>query len=147
MQKKLAGTFVRNGVSTATAARIVVMPIVLSVLAVAFAALCVWLTVRIVNRRERWAKWTAVAAVGPALLYVLSFGPGCWWASTRPGIVPPGATVRRVPGAYWPIGCLAIQSPTLRNAANWYATLGTIDTLCLFSPNEAEAVVFKRDDP
>ena len=32
-------------------------------LAVAFAAFCVWLTVRIVNRRERWAKWTAAATL------------------------------------------------------------------------------------
>jgi hypothetical protein len=36
------------------------MTILLPTLAVAFAAFCVWLTVRIVNRRERWATWTAV---------------------------------------------------------------------------------------
>jgi glucan phosphoethanolaminetransferase (alkaline phosphatase superfamily) len=36
------------------------MTILLPTLAVAFAAFCVWLTVRIVNRRERWAKRTAV---------------------------------------------------------------------------------------
>jgi hypothetical protein len=34
------------------------MVIVLAILAVAFAAFCVWITVRIVNRREWWAKWT-----------------------------------------------------------------------------------------
>ena len=28
-----------------------------------FAAFCVWLTVRIVNRRERWTKWLAGAVV------------------------------------------------------------------------------------
>jgi len=27
------------------------------------AAFCVWLTVRIVNRRERWAKWTLAFAI------------------------------------------------------------------------------------
>ena len=35
------------------------MTILLSTLAVAFAAFCVWLTVLIVNRRERWAIRTA----------------------------------------------------------------------------------------
>jgi|SRR5579863_6201950 len=36
------------------------MIIILPVLAVVFSAFCVWLTVRIVNRRERRAKWTLV---------------------------------------------------------------------------------------
>ena len=39
------------------------MTILVPVLAVACAAFCVWLTVRIVNRQERWAKWTAVAII------------------------------------------------------------------------------------
>jgi predicted permease len=53
------------------------MTILISTLAVAFAAFCVWLTMRIVNRRERWAKWTAAALV-PVVAYPLSFGPACW---------------------------------------------------------------------
>jgi hypothetical protein len=36
------------------------MTIVLPALAIAFAAFCVWLAVRVYNRRERWAKWTAL---------------------------------------------------------------------------------------
>jgi len=51
------------------------MTILLPALAVAFAAFCVWLGVRIVNRRERWAKWTAVAMIALPVLYVASFGP------------------------------------------------------------------------
>jgi multisubunit Na+/H+ antiporter MnhE subunit len=39
------------------------MDLALSIFGVAFAALCVWLTVRIINRRERWAKWTLAAAL------------------------------------------------------------------------------------
>ncbi|MFN0053782.1 MAG: hypothetical protein ACKV0T_16505 [Planctomycetales bacterium] len=50
------------------------MAILLPTLAVAFAAFCVWLTVRIANRRERWAKWT-LAVVAVLALYVASFGP------------------------------------------------------------------------
>lgn len=55
-------------------------------LGVAFAAVCVWLGIRIVNRRERWAKRLFVGlAVMPAL-YVLSFGPACWFA--RSSLLP-----------------------------------------------------------
>ncbi|MBI3862942.1 MAG: hypothetical protein HY290_13710 [Planctomycetia bacterium] len=54
------------------------MSFLLPALAVAFAAFCVWLTVRIVNRKERWAKWTLAAVVGLPVLYVASFGPACW---------------------------------------------------------------------
>jgi hypothetical protein len=50
------------------------MAIALLIFGVAFAAFCVWLTVRIVNRRERWAKWTA-AGVVLFVLYPLSVGP------------------------------------------------------------------------
>ena len=39
------------------------MALALSIFGVAFAAFCVWLTVRIVNRRERWAKWTLAVAL------------------------------------------------------------------------------------
>jgi len=50
------------------------MSIILPAVAVAFGAFCVWLTVRIVNRRERWAKRTAMALVA-MVLYGLSVGP------------------------------------------------------------------------
>jgi hypothetical protein len=53
------------------------MTILLAVPAIACASFCVWLTVRILNRRERWAKWTAVV-LGLPVLYVPSFGPACW---------------------------------------------------------------------
>ena len=61
------------------------------VLGIAFAAFCVWLTVRIVNRRERWAKWTLAALVGVPVLYLASFGPACWlasWTNTGAGFLP-----------------------------------------------------------
>jgi hypothetical protein len=55
------------------------MGLALSIFGVTFAALCVWLTVRIINRRERWAKWTLAAVIGLPVLYAASFGPACWW--------------------------------------------------------------------
>jgi hypothetical protein len=56
------------------------MAVLLPVLYVGFAAFCIWLAVRIVNRRERWAKRTALG-LGVLLAYPLSFGPACWTAS------------------------------------------------------------------
>jgi nitrate reductase NapE component len=43
----------------------------------AFAAFCVWLGVRIANRRERWSKWTAAGLVIALVVYPISFGPAC----------------------------------------------------------------------
>jgi len=48
------------------------MSYALLVLPVAFAALCVWVTVRIVNRREWWAIRTAMLLVLLCLWYVVS---------------------------------------------------------------------------
>ncbi len=41
----------------------------------AYAAACVWTGIRLVNRRERRAKFTAVALAVAPLLYILSSGP------------------------------------------------------------------------
>ena len=51
------------------------MTIVFAVVGVAVAAISVWLMVRIINRRERWVKWTAVALVVVLVGYPLSWGP------------------------------------------------------------------------
>jgi hypothetical protein len=75
------------------------MAITLSIFGVAFAAFCVWLTVRVLNRRERWAKWTA-ATVLTLLAYPLSFGPACWIGSRFGGVT--GA----LPVVYWPLTAL-----------------------------------------
>jgi hypothetical protein len=58
-----------------------IWPFVVPAVGVVFAAVCIWLGVRIVNRRERWAKWMLAGVVGLPMLYVLSFGPACWIAS------------------------------------------------------------------
>lgn len=43
---------------------------------VAFAAVCIWLTVRIINRRERWAKRTLAAVI--ILAYPFCAGQLLW---------------------------------------------------------------------
>jgi hypothetical protein len=47
------------------------MTILLPTLAAIFAAFCVWLGVRIFNRRERWAKWTLAALFSPAVFDII----------------------------------------------------------------------------
>jgi hypothetical protein len=54
------------------------MTIVVPALGMTVAAFAVWLEVRIVNRRERWAKRTALGFVATLIAYPLSFGPVCW---------------------------------------------------------------------
>jgi hypothetical protein len=50
-------------------------------LGLGFAAFCVWLAVRIVNRQERWAKRTALGLFVVLVGYPLSIGPACWLSS------------------------------------------------------------------
>lgn len=58
-------------------ARSPVPGIVLSILGIAFAASCIWLTVRIINRRKKpgVAFWATVAFIVVLVSYPLSIGP------------------------------------------------------------------------
>lgn len=97
------------------------MEAALPIFGVAFAAFCVWLAVRIVNRRERWAKWTLAAAIGIPALYIASFGPACWITSR----IEFGAS--KVPIFYLPvIWCMAHDKRDRRvaHAIMWYSEFG-----------------------
>lgn len=96
-------------------------------IAIAFVATCVWLTVRIVNRRERWAKRTLAVVVGLPALYLASFGPACWIASrldirgqTIPRMYP--AVIRT-----WRHG-----TPLLVRTIDRYAELGSVPNWRLY---------------
>lgn len=105
-----------------------------------FVAVCIWLVVRITNRRERWAKWTLATVVSPPLLYVLSFGPACWWfgsdwTPTGPfgGFSLPGPAA---PQIYWPIGRLSMRGPpAVRGVIAWYATRRSDEVMLPFQPD------------
>jgi hypothetical protein len=95
----------------------------LAVLAVALAAFCVWLGVRIVNRHERWAKRLAVALVVAVLVgYPLSIGPAVWltarsWFSNT-----------TVAAFYLPVLWSAQHAPSsLGTAVGWWGSLGVPD--------------------
>jgi hypothetical protein len=91
------------------------MEMVLPVLAVASGSVFVWLTVRVVNQRERWAKWTAVALVAAVVGYPLSFGPAC----------------RLIEEGYLPINSpwICIYCPLTRLASSTKPSFAK-DTLC-----------------
>jgi hypothetical protein len=94
------------------------MTILLPTLAGSLAAFCVWLAVRIVNRRERWTRWTALAMVAAPALYLAGFGPACW-VSSRANM---GASV--VSTAYgWMVKQVPIPS-AIANLADQYSRLG-----------------------
>ena len=94
------------------------MTTVLMVTGVAFAAFTVWLTIRIINRRESWAIWTAVGLFVLAM-YPVSFGPACWITS-RANV---GAWA--VPTIYRPMVCAMRESNRVHIALDSYARLGS----------------------
>jgi hypothetical protein len=108
------------------------MSIVLTVLATAFAAFCIWLTVRIVNRRERWAKWTAVGSlIGIPVLYVLSIGPVFWFQSR--GMVPASVNAT-LDEFYIPVGWVLTYGPKpITDFFDWYLPLW-VPTLTFSGP-------------
>src|SRR5437764_1008616 len=79
---------------------------ILYVMGMAAAAFAVWLAVRIINRHERWAKWTLAAVVGLPVLYLLSFGPACALADRA--ILPRSVLMT---GVYRPCSDLALWGP------------------------------------
>ena len=109
------------------------MTIVLAVLGVAFAAFVVWLAVRIVNRRERWAKRVAIALAVALVLYPLSIGPATWLNDR--GLLPASA----VPSIFRPLFWMYEPAPrSIRAATDWYIGLWskTTNDGILFDPVE-----------
>jgi len=102
--------------------------IALQDLGVIIAAVCLWLGVRIFNRRERWAKWTLAAIVCPPALYLLGFGPACWWfyeIRPTPDKTLSCLTIRRPPKFYRPLGQVLIKMPGfVADGVACYALLG-----------------------
>lgn len=85
------------------------MAITLSIFGIAFAAFCVWLGVRIYNRREQWAKWTAAGmAVMIVVGYPLSIGLANW-LYRRLG--QPAWLREAGPKLYWPIDWITDHGP------------------------------------
>jgi hypothetical protein len=92
-------------------------------LGTAYSAICIWLTVRIVNRRERWAKWTALVLSLP-ILYFASFGPACWISShTGHGADVVSIVFQPLFSVWWngpkPLDRVAARYATIFSAKGW----------------------------
>ena len=93
--------------------------------------------------------WIVGTLISVPVLYVLSFGPACWWFSEEISI-----GIRVAPRIYWPIGYLisiAHESSGTESfayrSASWYATLGNARTVILSRTyEEGNAVPLCRDD-
>jgi hypothetical protein len=112
------------------------MTIVLAVLGLAFTAFVVWLTVRIVNRRERWAKRVAISLVVAAVVYPLSIGPATWLNERE---LLPNAALSSI---YLPLFWMYEHAPrSLQAAADWYIGVWSKKTNdgILFDPVESSA--------
>src|SRR5579872_490021 len=95
------------------------MALALSIFGAVIFAFCVWLAVRIVNRRERWAKWTAVAVAAALSLYALSVGPAYWAADH----MLPRWAYGKVEAIYHPLTIVMVQTEPTTNLLNWYLFL------------------------
>lgn len=71
--------------------------------------------VRIVNRRERWAKWTMFALIALPVSYVASLGPACWIY---------GRTQKHTPCVFLPLERVFFQIGPTSHAMLWYAGAG-----------------------
>jgi hypothetical protein len=110
------------------------MAILISTLSVAFAGAIVWLVVRVINRPERFRprrRHWIVLAISLPFLYVLSFGPACWFNERTSRQVGNGFNQGRgyavIFWAYRPILHWASQRPTGSEVIYWYAAIGTRD--------------------
>jgi hypothetical protein len=100
------------------------MEILFLALAVAYAAGGIWLAVRIVNRREKWAKRTAAALACLPFLYALSFGPACWLAAA-PRVPGQSDGPRIAMRFYFPVGALIHYTRSEnRKPLLWWITFG-----------------------
>jgi hypothetical protein len=107
------------------------MIILLAALAVAFAAFCVWLTVRIISRRERWAKRAVVGlALGLPVLYVASFVPVCAYVYGRLEATGPDTLAGSIFRINWTLSAKVpkrLKRP-LRTYWKWWLRLGQTDS-------------------
>ncbi len=92
------------------------MVFTLPALGVSFAAFCIWVIIRIVNRREKSRRmiWGTVLATSVLLTYPLSFGPAC--RLVEEGVMP----YSHLETAYQPCIQLAIHGAPVLDGPLWW---------------------------
>jgi|GEM_PF-1665285 len=88
-----------------------------------FTSVFIWLVVQVMNRRDRWAKWSLAAMLSMPILYVASWPPVArlsTWLDSH-GFFP-DALQGVLAIVYYPAG-MTVNGPApawLRNAMIWY---------------------------
>lgn len=76
------------------------------------------------RRRHGWPFWFAGVLCALPMLYVLSFGPACWWFAESVISHGMSCNILNARGLYWPMGWIAENGPDpVCDAINWYGTL------------------------
>jgi hypothetical protein len=88
-----------------------------------FAAFAVWLTVRIINRRERWAICTLAIVVGMPMLYVASFGPARAVIGPKRLLYEQDAILDAYRIFYRPLTCATEESPLVYGLVDRYCSI------------------------
>lgn len=99
-------------------------PWIVEILGMSFIAIAVWLSIPRIAQQPKRLKRTVAGLAGAFALYVVLFGPGCWWFATQ--IDACGNRVQRAPTVFWPVGWAANRmGPGARRLLCWYGTLAT----------------------
>jgi hypothetical protein len=89
--------------------------------------------------------WATVVVASLPLLYVLSFGPACWWFSDW---IPYGPGPRHIPKYYHPIGWVALKGGhRIMTAFSWYANLRDQPGVIVIPAGDHDRIWMWRDGP
>src|SRR5262245_8563350 len=108
-----------------------------TVFGIVFGAAFIWLTVRVINRRGRWATWTFATMIGVPLLYVLSYGPALWLYLH----VLPASSLPCVNTLYAPLGAMlprhwVSKRIWLSYQSLWVDMVQLMDKIAMAPPDE-----------
>lgn len=96
------------------------------------------------NRKRQFGGWIVGLIMALPLLYVLSFGPACWWFPER----SPYGNGWAAPVCYWPLGSLAqkiMGGNEGYGPLGYYATLFESEQILLYSsPDRKEWILLVR---
>jgi hypothetical protein len=81
--------------------------------------------VRVVNRKERWAKWMLAVTLSLPVLYVVGFGPVCWLAAEEKMSLPVGKAMCRFYGPLISHVMLNDDGRWSVCALYWWSSVGT----------------------
>src|SRR5216684_2602945 len=77
------------------------------------------------DRKKPGVAFWAIAVLSMPALYLLSFGPACWWFAKSKPMFGNIFEEKCAPALYWPIGWLGWKCPgPVRGGIDWYATVG-----------------------